>query len=316
MANYHGGSSDGSIAVLLGNGDGTLGPPLHYQAGRQPNSLAVADVTGEGVPDIVVSSYADGTVNVLRGRGDGTFEPPIRSLVGSHPFFVTLGDFNQDGKQDVAVMLDLVRVAVLLGNGNGTFQRPTKFMIQFAGGIAAGDFDHDGILDLAIVGGPSFSDVSVLLGRGDGTFGNVTTYTTDVIIWALVAEDLNNDGWLDLVGTALGYNGIGTLLSTAPPVTLLPEAITFPTEQIGDTSPPRAVKLSNTSSEVLSISSIAVSGDFVMKNMCGTTVAPGASCNVSVAFRPRASGMRGGLVTITDSAPTSPQKGQLTGTGQ
>jgi hypothetical protein len=78
----------------------------------------------------------------------------------------------------------------------------------------------------------------------------------------------------------------------------------------------QAVKLTNTSASDLAISGVTASGDFLVKDQCPATVAPNGSCNLSVAFRPRHAGTRQGVLTITDSAASSPQNVRLTGTGQ
>jgi hypothetical protein len=75
------------------------------------------------------------------------------------------------------------------------------------------------------------------------------------------------------------------------------------------------VTLTNTGTQTLAVSSIAVSGDFSQTNTCGTSVATGASCAIGVAFTPTAAGSRAGAVTITDNASGSPQLITLTGTG-
>src|SRR5207249_5592396 len=78
----------------------------------------------------------------------------------------------------------------------------------------------------------------------------------------------------------------------------------------------KIVKLTNTGSGTLNISSIINNGDFAISGKtCGTTVAAGASCTVSVTFTPTGIGIRNGTLTFNDDAPTSPQKVALTGTG-
>src|SRR5271165_4650723 len=81
-ANYD--CTHGAVAVLLGNGDGTFQAPVFYDSGGYlPNSVAVADVNGDGKPDLVVANWcadstcAKGTVSVLLGNGDGTFRTAV-----------------------------------------------------------------------------------------------------------------------------------------------------------------------------------------------------------------------------------------------
>ena len=102
---------------------------------------------------------------------------------------------------------------------------------------------------------------------------------------------------------------------TAPAVSLLPAALSFPDTNFGVTSAPLAVTLSNTGSSVLLISSIATTGDFAKSDQCGASLVAGASCTINVTFTPTALGNRYGTLTVTDNAGNSPQVVQLAGNG-
>ena len=106
-----------------------------------------------------------------------------------------------------------------------------------------------------------------------------------------------------------------TVNSGAPAVSLNPSSLTFGVVSIGSVSNQQNVTLTNTGSATLAIASILPSGDFLQTNNCGASVAPGASCTISVTFKPRGIGTRTGAVNITDNAPGSPQSVPLTGTG-
>lgn len=107
--------------------------------------------------------------------------------------------------------------------------------------------------------------------------------------------------------------------SSAAAVTLSPTSLTFAPQTVGTTSAALPVTLTNSGSATLNITSIAVTGanltDFAQTNTCGTSVAAGASCTISVTFTPTATGTRSASVTITDDAPDSPQNVPLSGTG-
>jgi hypothetical protein len=105
VANY----SDGTVSVLLGNGDGTFAPQQTFTVGNGPSSVAVADFNGDGTPDLAVGNSRDGTISVLRGNGDGTFAPqqtftafPVGSFAFGAPDSVATADFNGDGFPDLA----------------------------------------------------------------------------------------------------------------------------------------------------------------------------------------------------------------------
>ena len=107
--------------------------------------------------------------------------------------------------------------------------------------------------------------------------------------------------------TGTGTPGPYVVLSTA--------SLTFENQVVGATSAPQTVTLTSTDGATLTIASIAVSGDFAQTNTCGASVAGGSSCTISVTFTPTATGNRTGVITITDSATSSPQTVSLMGAG-
>jgi len=99
------------------------------------------------------------------------------------------------------------------------------------------------------------------------------------------------------------------------PVTVSAASLTFASQTIGVASAAQAVTVKNAMSTALTVKSVAVSGDYSQTNNCGGSLAAGASCTVSVTFKPTAAGTRTGTLTITDGAVTSPQTVGLSGTG-
>jgi len=196
-----------SIAVLLGNGDGTFQPPREYTVGLQPYSVAVGDFNGDGKPDLAVSNFGANTVSILINNGDGTFQQHIDYPAGTLPGSIATGDFNNDGKLDLVIVnLDYPTMTILLGNGDGTFRSGTPVAIagEF---IAVTDFNDDGRLDLAVTNGP----LSILLGNGDGTFQQAVSYPDNQEGGGPPSVgDFNNDGKLDLI---VPPNGVGSISS-------------------------------------------------------------------------------------------------------
>lgn len=98
------------------------------------------------------------------------------------------------------------------------------------------------------------------------------------------------------------------------PVVAIPAgSITFSAQQVGTTSTQQSVTLNNTGDGPLTISNVAVTGDFSETNTCGSSVGPTASCNFNVTFAPTTSGNRAGSLTITDNAAGSPHSVNLSG---
>jgi hypothetical protein len=243
---FRGGSEPGGVSVLLGNGDGAFQPAVQYAAGSSPLAIVAGDFTSDSHLDLAVADFGDqkgngSGVGVLLGNGDGTFQPAVYYAVGLNPEAIVAGDFTGDGHLDLAVAGEYFdpsvgnpvgEVAVLLGNGDGTFQPALPdlaedgVVVQFPSAMVAGDFTGDGHLDLA-VGNPGSSDVSMLLGNGDGTFTDPAQLAITTRATPLVA-DVNGDGTDDVLvvdghGNILYRQGIpGQHGSFLPPVTVNP----------------------------------------------------------------------------------------------
>ncbi len=201
-------NSDGdNVSVLPGRGDGTFQPRVNYAAGPDASSVTAGDWNGDGDLDLAVTNKTSNTVRVLVGAEDGTFRPGGIFALGYGPAAMVTGDWDGDGHLDLAVA-DAGQglsadVSVLVGYGDGTFAAPRSYGVALhPGGVEVGDFNEDGVPDLAIA--TYHGDcVSVLLGRSDGTFQTAANYATGNFTHALVVGDFNADGHLDLAVTGL-----------------------------------------------------------------------------------------------------------------
>jgi uncharacterized protein (TIGR03437 family) len=170
-----GNSADpGGVSVLMGSGAGSFGPAINIAAGLNPRALAVADVNGDGRPDLIVangSTAAGYQVAVMLGKGDGTFQQPtsVPLPAGEAPNTLAVTDIDGDGNPDIIAgdCCSDASTVYFRGNGDGTFQP----YISFYGGnnvrsIVTGDWNGDGKPDLALgysaTGNPSVGGVAVL----------------------------------------------------------------------------------------------------------------------------------------------------------
>src|SRR5262249_32973768 len=122
------------ITVFRGNGDGTFQPALSFAAGGNPWSVNAADVSGDGVLDLVVTNGGDvGGLTVLLGNGDGSFGPPITTAVGPDPTALAVADVNADGRPDAALTRFFSsKVSVLLNDGTWSPDDPASVSIRDA----------------------------------------------------------------------------------------------------------------------------------------------------------------------------------------
>jgi hypothetical protein len=350
-------SGDSRVGVLLGNGDGTFQPAVSYDSGGYAaQSIAIKDVNGDGKPDVLVAnqcaSYGNcgngGGVGVLLGNGDGTFQATVSYSSGGIADSVAVGDVNGDGKPDLLVgnycQLDNSctnatsgTVAVLLGNGDGTFRAAVSYTSggYGASSVAVADVNGDGKLDLLLArqcadsACGSNGTVGVLLGNGDGTFQPIVNYGSGGFdAGSLAVADVNGDKTPDLLvanqytASAGSANGaVGVLLNLSgvsePLPQFSPEFLILASTGEGTTSPPQAVTLTNAGNAALAIASIGITGGgaaaFAESNTCGNSLAPGANCSISVSYTPTGVASVNAAISISDNAPGSPQTIALTG---
>ena len=319
-------SSNPSVSVYIGNGDGTFQLSMQNVV-YQGSNVTVADVNGDGNPDLVVagtSFYGSTSLLVFLGKGDGTFANPLFGPADFYSSQAAVADFNGDGKPDIAIStapFNNPAIAFLPGNGDGTFgaQVYSSPGSQFSGLVFVSDVNGDGRADL--VGQAQNSGAMVVPGNGDGTFGNSVEFDVPSNYRATPsAGDFNSDGVADLAIPAQvysgGYQNVVFLYLSAPAPSLRPTTLKFAGVPVGQTSPPKKVRLSNIGNSKMKISAITVSGDFLETNNCGKGLAIGKSCTVQVSFKPQSKGVRTGEVSIADNAPGGMQKLSLKGTGK
>jgi hypothetical protein len=188
--------------------------PKSYATGGGPLSLAIADLNGDGKPDLAVANSGESTVSVLPNRGKGSFRQERGYQTGSGPGSVAIRDLSGDGKPDlVTANSDSDTVSVLVNRGDGSF-RPRLDYASGAGPyqVAIGDLNGDRKPDLATANADG-STASVLLNRGDGSFQPRLTFRTGHDPRSLAIGDLNGDRKLDLVTANYGADTVSVLLN-------------------------------------------------------------------------------------------------------
>src|SRR5881409_2485540 len=193
----------------------SFNPAVSFPTGALPITVGIADVNGDGKPDLVTVNTGANTVSVLLGNGAGSFGPRTDFATGAVPHGLAIADLDGDGNPDLIVAnTGGNTVSVLLGTGTGTFAAAMDFPTGVAPFfVAVGDLNRDGIPDLVVVN-VGADTVSVLLGLGDGTLGLKTDFTAGAGPRSVAIGDVNEDGILDLVVANADSNTVSVLLGT------------------------------------------------------------------------------------------------------
>jgi len=209
-----------TISVMLGNGNGTFQPTQEIDVGTGMSRIVVGDFNRDGIKDLGIAGDR-AQVYTLLGVGNGTFaQQPTIILVAGDPTGVDatdidIGDFNRDTIEDLVVAIGLngSRTAILIGNGNGTFQTPgiiTDNTLSVPQYQAVADFNLDTFQDLAITFGDGTRGLmEILNGKGNGTFQGPLYYLvpppfSSIGGGTVVTGDFNNDGKPDIALQVVG----------------------------------------------------------------------------------------------------------------
>jgi hypothetical protein len=205
-------SGDNTISLLLGNGDGTFKAATSIAVGISPVTIAAGDFNGDGNWDLAVgnqgspanNSNTGASIQILLGDGHGGFTTKATYAVAAYaaPAEVVTGDFNKDGKLDLyfatAAWNSSQGHLLMLGNGDGTFQVPTNAFGCAGFGLSVGDFNGDGIPEVASTEFAP-SDVCVAIYSPSAATWSRTRVVVRAYPASTAIADFNGDGKPDLV---------------------------------------------------------------------------------------------------------------------
>jgi large repetitive protein len=200
------GSDD--VSIFLNNGQGGFTAMPRVNAGDNPASLAVSDVTGDGIPDLVISN-ASGDVLILAGDGDGTFQPYERA---DGTVSLAVGDLTGNGQnQFVLTNTSQDLLSVQGSSSSAGFIQSRGDGLLAPGPVLIADMTGNGINDL-ILANTGGNDVFVYLGLGNGQFAAPQRFFTGTAPIGLTVADLTDNGLPDLIVANSGSNDVTILL--------------------------------------------------------------------------------------------------------
>jgi hypothetical protein len=204
------------VLVYLGDGKGGFvpayvrganGEPLALAAGNAPNSLALADLVGDGNLDLLVGN-AEGDVLILQGQGNGTFAPYQRL---DEQVTLAVSDQTPDGHPAFALANQALDSISYYGAGSGaSFQQGRQDGVLSPKAIELADLSGNGIPDLIVANGGG-NDILVYSGLGNGQFGPARSFPVGTDPVSITIADLNGDGIPDLVIANQGSNDVSIL---------------------------------------------------------------------------------------------------------
>jgi FG-GAP-like repeat len=328
-----------TITVMLGFGDGTFQLPFDIEVGTGMSRIAVGDFNRDGIKDLGIAGD-NSQVYTLLGIGNGAFlKQPTITLTADTLFVdgsdIDIADLNGDTIQDlvVAIPTNGSRTAILLGNGDGTFQAPrilTEPGLRVPQFQVIADFNRDGFQDLALALANGTNGLfEILNGHGDGTFDAPRLYMappplSSVGGGTLATGDFNRDGRPDIALPIIGANpGLAALVNSTGAISVAPDYGTVaatPATVTGGSSTQIMIGLvagsvapangfsfsvSSNNSAVLQVpANVFMPAGSSSVRFTATTRSVTSNQSVTVRIRNNQLGRRNVSVTVTPAAPT------------
>lgn len=232
-------ADDGAKTISVLHNSSTKGTvsfddKVDFAAGDRPSSVALADFDGDGLLDIVCANLENGNIGVYRNTStpgtitSGSFASRKIFTTGNNPWDIAVGDLDGDGLIDIAVVCQLSSAVTVLRNKSTAGVISFDVMKEFAAesipqGVAIGDIDGDGKLDIAI-GNNGSGSVSVF--HNTSTAGSITTASFDSAVnfstdspRGIALRDLNGDGKPELIAGGTNYMTVFPNTATSGSIT-------------------------------------------------------------------------------------------------
>jgi hypothetical protein len=273
--------------------------------GTRNGTLTVTSDANNGPTTVGLSGTGtDSTTNIAAGRpasassSNGTYVPANLTDADASTYWESATGFPQWAQVDLGQSYSVGKVVLKLPPATAWSTRNETLSLQ-------GSTDGTAFSTIAASAAYTF----------DPATGNTVTITFNAATARYVRASFTaNSGWnaaqlSDFEVFPAGGGPSSATLSTSP------SSLTYPSQPLNTTTAAQNVTVTNTGTAAASVSGVTTSGDYSQTNTCGTSIAAGATCTVSVKFTPVASGTRTGNLTITSSASNSPTTVALTGTG-
>jgi hypothetical protein len=218
------------VSVLMGDGAGSFGAPTAYTVGNTPKALVLARIDNNLSYDIVTANSGSNNISVLLNSGSGSFTGPTNYTTGTSPRAIDAADIDNDGDIDVFVTnfngASTNNISILRNSGSGTFVPKVDYSSgeTNANGVAAGDYNNDGNIDLMIInetGTNNTAYTSLMMGNGTGTIAFYNKFAVRQNPMGIITAEINNDGKKDIAVVNLTSNEVNILLNKTASVTPL-----------------------------------------------------------------------------------------------